>query len=332
MDTTVRDGIYVDQSWPEWGVAYHWSDGKVIERQETAKGTCLEMVYRPRWGMSCYMNGEIQSCETDERLYHETLVHPAMLYVTSPRRVLVIGGGEGATAREVLKWPSVERVDMYEWDAEVVNCFQTRYRQWADGAWDDPRLVVHTEDIFTVVQPGRYPSDPYDVIIVDLFEPSSDSPMWTLFSRLASDWLVEGGSMAMYSGIRNHWRDVHPAEEWLNPTRLQEDEQQGIVIPRLLSHRVVYSYKVFMPSFLGEAMFLLLAPANHTPTWNTLAVSVRPPNQPNQPNQPNDGIQSHLTSERWISYHTWNIYPGLERVNTEDVAEGFDTEGVLHGV
>ena len=312
---------YIDRTWPEWGVQYHWTDGRVIERQETAKGTLLEMVYRPRWGLACYMNGEIQSCETDERLYHETLVHPAMLYGGQPRRVLIIGGGEGATAREVLKWPSVERVEMYEWDAEVVNTFRTRYRQWAEGAWEDPRLVIHNEDIFSVVQPGRYPSVPYDVIVMDLFEPSSDRRMWSLFSRLASDWLAEGGAMAMYAGIRNHWRDIHPAEEWLNPTRLQEDEEQQIELPRILTDRMVYSYRVFLPSFLGEAMFLLLAPQGFSPTWNTLAVPTRPPHPPL------NGISSHLTAERWVAYHTWNTYPGLETREGEAEAEG-----VRHGV
>lgn len=316
----VDESNYIDSTWPEWGVEYHWKGGRVVERQETEKGTLLEMVYRPQWGLACYMNGEIQSCEADERLYHETLVHPAMLYGLQPRRVMIIGGGEGATAREVLKWPSVEHVDMYEWDPEVVHAFQTRYRQWAEGAWEDPRLAVHFQDIFSVVGPNHYPSEPYDVILIDLFEASSDPRIWYLFSRLASDWLTERGAMAMYVGIRNHWRDIHPAEEWLHPTRLQEDEQQNIHLPRILSNRVVYSYKVFLPSFLGESMFLLLASSQVSPAWNTLATPIHPPHPPG------NGISSHLTLERWTAYHTWNIYPGLE---TRDFDEA---EGVRHGV
>lgn len=306
---------YIDNSWPEWGVSYHWSGGKVIEKLETVKGTSMEMVYRPRWGLACYMNGEIQSCETDEQLYHESLVHPSMIYTAQHRRVLIIGGGEGATAREVLKWPTVERVDMYEWDADVIDCFRTRYRQWADGAWDDPRLIVHTDDIFSVVQQGSYPPVPYDVIIVDLFEPEADTRMWSLFSRLASDWLSEGGAMSMYAGIRNHWNDIHPAEEWLDASRIQEYYEANISINQVLAHRDVFSYKVFIPSFLGEAKFLLITHANQIPHWSSLVLHQSP--------QMN-GIQSHLTHDVWMAYYTWNRYhfPGV----------ALDAEGVFHAV
>ena len=305
---------YIDNSWPEWGVTYHWSGGKIIEKLETAKGTSLEMVHRPRWGLACYMNGEIQSCETDEKLYHESLVHPAMLHASQPRRVLIIGGGEGATAREALKWPSVERVDMYEWDAEVVDCFRTRYPQWANGAWNDLRLVIHTDDIFAVVQEGVYPPAPYDVIIVDLFEPESDVRMWSLFSRLASDWLSEGGAMAMYAGIRNHWNDIHPAEEWLDVNKILEYQEAHININQVLANRDVFSYKVFLPSFLGESKFLLITNANQIPHWSSLS---------SHPNT-QQGIPSHLTHDVWMSYYTWNRY---------HLAGGaFDVEGVFHGV
>jgi hypothetical protein len=313
---------YVDNSWPEWGVQYHWSGGKVVERRETAKGTVLEMVHRPQWGLACYMNGEIQSGIVDERMYHETLVHPAMIYTPLPRRVLVIGGGEGATAREVLKWPSVERVDMYEWDPEVVECFRSHYPQWADGAWDDPRLVIHYEDIFSIVQQGIYPPVPYDVILVDLFEPTSDSRMWLLFSRLASNWLSEQGAMAMYAGIRNHFRDIHPAEEWLDSTRIQEYEQEHISINNILAQRNVFSYKVFLPSFLGESMFLLITHANQTPQWSLLTHHTTPV-------YPQiSGILSHLTPDIWFSYHTWNQYHFLGSNAVVDM----EAEGVFHGV
>ena len=311
---------YIDNSWPELGVTYHWTGGRVIDRRETARRTILEMVHRPMWGLSCYMNGEIQSCEIDEHLYHETLVHPAMIHTTQPRRALIIGGGEGATAREVLKCRSIERVDMYEWDAEVVDCFRNNYRQWAEGAWEDPRLFVYSEDVFSVVQNHVYPPVPYDIIIVDLFEPESDERIWTLFSRLASNWLSEGGAMAMYAGIRNHWRDIHPAEEWLDSSRIQKYYQQHISINRILAHRDVFSYKVFIPSFLGEAKFLLVTRSNQIPQWTMLTTSHNPPHPPL------NGMQSHLTSDIWMSYHTWNRYhfQGNEPV--------LDEEGIFQGV
>jgi hypothetical protein len=140
--------FYIDNSWKEGNVSYVWRDIARLDSIITHRKTHVEMIHRPDWGVACYMDGDIQSCELDEALYHESLVHPVMSSVVRPKRVMIVGGGEGATAREVLKWPSVEHVDMYEWDEDVVRLFQMKYPQWAKGAWDDPRLHLHFEDIF----------------------------------------------------------------------------------------------------------------------------------------------------------------------------------------
>lgn len=293
--------VDVTESWPERGVSHRWSECQVVDRMETHRGTLMEMIFRPRYGRACYMNGEIQSCDFDEQLYHQTLVHPAMVHTPSPRRVMVIGGGEGATAREALKWPSVERVDMYEWDKDVVDYFKkdSDYQQSIEKkAWDDPRLVVHIADIFSVVQEGTYPPVPYDVIIVDLFEPEEDERSWMLFTRLASDWLSEYGSLVMYAGVRNPLHDIHPAERWLDPVRIQRYHENHLEMNHIMVHRDVYSYKVFIPSFHNEACFLMLTHGTNHPQWKSLIPY---------------GIQSHLSPEIWTSYHTWNQYKDVLR-------------------
>lgn len=262
-----------------------WNPAQVVECRTTARGTYLEMVQRPHLGLACYMNGEIQSAEVDEEVYHEALVYPAMAHSSTARRILILGGGEGATAREVLKWSSVERVDMYEWDEEVTTLFRTRFPQWGKGAWDDPRLVLHHEDVFTVFRKGNDPPVRYDVILVDLFEPSEE--VWVLFSTLASHWLAEGGAMVLYAGVRHPLYDIHPAEEWLKEERIHSyDEHHAI-----LSHRDVYSYKVFLPSFLGEAMFLMICPSSssHAPSFSSPS-------------------STGLTHDVWKAYTTWNRY------------------------
>lgn len=291
---------YQDTTWPELGVSYHWSNARVVEQRTTERGTCLEMVHRPRWGMACYMNGEIQSCEMDERIYHESLVHPALAYTSSPRRVLILGGGEGATAREVLKCPTVEHVEMVEWDREVVDCFRTSYPQWAKGAWEDPRLVVSYEDVFERVRTGP-PAERYDLIVVDLFEPSEEDTMWLLVSQLAAEWLTPQGCLTMYAGMRNPFVDRHPSEEWLEEKRMETYERRGIPLPSLLAQRDVYSYKVFIPSFCGESMFLFLTPTPSTPDWERIRA-----------------LSSHLTPEIWAAYYTWNRY----RERAEGVFQG----------
>jgi spermidine synthase len=282
---------YVDNSWQQWGVSYHWKDAVVVESRTTDRGTVLEMIRRPKWGMACYMNGEIQSCEVDEKIYHQAFVDPLMAHCKTPRRVMIIGGGEGAMAREVLKWPSVERVDMYEWDKDVVDCFRNSYRQWANGAWDDPRLEIHFDDIFKVIVHGNYPVVPYDVILVDLFEPDGHSELWNLFTHLSSNWLADDGVIGMYTGIRNHMEDTHPVEEWLRDSRITEYRDMGFGMNHILSSRNVYSFKVFIPSFLGEATFLCLVPSRSNPKWDIL-----------------EGLSSHVDEEIWRSYHTWNSY------------------------
>jgi|LauGreDrversion4_2_1035121.scaffolds.fasta_scaffold14228_3 predicted membrane-bound spermidine synthase len=292
---------YVDNGWPEWGVAHQWKGAHVVDQRTTERGTVLEMVDRPRWGLACYMNGEIQSAVVDERVYHEALVHPAMVH-THPRRVLILGGGEGATAREVLKWQSVQHVDMYEWDREVVDIFR-QYPQWSQGAWEDPRLHVHYEDAFDVIRPGVFP-EPYDVIIIDLFEP--DGRLWSLFSRLASDALTPAGTIVMYAGIRHPGDPLHPAEHWLEPDRIVADQEQGLSINGVLARRDVYSYKVHVPSFFGEAMFLLLTHTNQIPQWSTLV--------PHDAEGSRQGPLSHLTPEVWMAYHTWARHARVEGV------------------
>jgi len=282
---------YVDQSCQEWGVSFHWKNAVIAESITTEKGTVFEMIHRPKWGMACYMNGEIQSCEVDEKVYHQAFVDPLMAHSENPRRVMIIGGGEGAMAREVLKWPHVESVVMYEWDREVVECFKASYRQWANGAWEDSRLEIHYDDIFKVVVPGNYPIIPYDVILIDLFEPDGHPEIWSLFSRLASNWLSERGVIGMYAGIRDPFTDIHPAEEWLSDHRIQKYQEDGMGINYILSNRNVYSYKVFIPSFFGEAMFLCLVPSDVEPNWKSLNPQL-----------------SHVHSDTWKAYHTWNHY------------------------
>lgn len=298
-----KDEKYIDMSCPELGVEYHWKNSKIKTTLLTERGTVVEMVERPQWGMACYMNGEIQSCLFDEKIYHESLVHPAMVSTFNPRRVLIVGGGEGATAREVLKWRSVECVDMYEWDQEVVELFRTSYPEWGKGVWDDSRLMIHYENIFDVIDQG--PLNRYDVIIIDLFEPSYnveqiiDNNMWILFHKLAFYWLSPYGSMSMYSGIRNHFADTSPSSQLRDPSILNyltENRHRINDMIMELDRKEICSYKVFIPSYSGEAMFLLLKHNNIIPLWNQL----------NNPDL--DNIHSHLTGDLWYSYLHWNSY------------------------
>jgi spermidine synthase len=158
-------GDYVERV-PEDGVTYTWHNATRVFAGTTRRGTYLEFIYRPEWGLACYMNGSIQSCEADEEKYHRALVNP-VLEGLDARRVAVFGGGEGATVREVLKRTSVTCVDMIDWDEDVVTTFRTQFPQWFSG-WNDSRLHLHFEDAFERVQ--RVPEELYDAVIIDMFD------------------------------------------------------------------------------------------------------------------------------------------------------------------
>jgi len=261
---------YIEDTWDEFGVEHRWKNAERLDVLTTNRGTFLEMIYRPNWGIACYMDNAIQSCEVDESIYHESLVHPVMS--SGPvHHVMIIGGGEGATAREVLKWP-IKDLNMYEWDKGVVDIFKKKYPQWAKGAWNDDRLTLYHYDIFKMITVT--PLQQYDVIIIDLFDPDeSNLPQWSMLLYHIKKWLAPRGRIAIYSGIRNVL------------VKKQGYEVLHDIISVELPELEVTPYKVFVPSFSGESTFLLLAPPTAEQHFT---------------------IPSHLTSPIWESYKVFN--------------------------
>ena len=219
----------------EFGVTHVWNNAIIKESIVTHRDIKVEMVERPKWGLTCYMDNCIQSCLSDERIYHEALVHPVMSF--NIKNVCIVGGGEGATAREVLKWP-VEKVDMYEWDKDVVELFK-KYPEWSQGAWDDPRLNVIHEDIFEVTVNKKY-----DALIIDLFEPSEK---WEKLILKLSQW---SSNIVMYAGMNTNTDP--PYKKLMNMIQKLHDQWRGIPVNDIIVK------KIYVPSFLGEAVFLIV--------------------------------------------------------------------------
>jgi len=120
-----------------------------------------------RLGRVLLLDGDIQVTEFDESGYHEMLAHVPLLTHPDPRRVLIVGGGDGGALREVLKHPGVEQVDLCEIDEAVIDA-STRYLPALSCAFDDPRASVHIADGIQYV--GDHP-DSWDVILVDSSDP-----------------------------------------------------------------------------------------------------------------------------------------------------------------
>jgi spermidine synthase len=162
-----------------------------------------EIMETASYGKVLVLDGRIQSSQADEFIYHDALVHPGMLTAeTSPRAALVIGGGEGATLREVLRYPSIRRAVMVDIDGEVVELCRRHLPEMHQGAFDDPRVELRHEDARAYLERT---SERFDCIIIDLVEPLEEGPACMLFTRefyaLVHDRLTPGGTMTMQAGM-----------------------------------------------------------------------------------------------------------------------------------
>ena len=148
-------------------------------------------------GLRLVLDGKTQSTEEDEWVYHEALVHPIMISHEGPEKVLVIGGGEGATIREVLRHRSVKEVTMVDIDGELIEIAKRYLRKWHEGAFEDPRVRLVISDGRKFVESAK--ESEYDVVIIDLTDPTEGSPsryLYTLeFYREVRRILRPGGAM-----------------------------------------------------------------------------------------------------------------------------------------
>lgn len=116
------------------------------------------------------LDGLVMLTELDEFVYHEMIAHPALCLHEAPARVLIVGGGDGGTAREVLRHAAVEQVDLVEIDRLVIETARTYFPEVSSG-FNDPRLQVHVADGVQFVE-GAAPGS-YDLVLVDSTDPIS---------------------------------------------------------------------------------------------------------------------------------------------------------------
>jgi spermidine synthase len=197
----------------------------------------IDIVNTGSFGICLVLDGKIQSSEADEFIYHEALVHPAMISHPQPERVLIAGGGEGATLREVLAHKTVKRAVMVDIDEEVVKLCRRFLPTWHQNAFDDPRAELHFADARKYLDES---SDEFDVIIIDLVDPLEQGPAHLLYTRefyqIVKQKLGPDGIMSV---------QAEPAE-WRNL-----DDFTAIATTLRSVFSIARPYQVHVPSFLG---------------------------------------------------------------------------------
>ncbi|MET1100916.1 MAG: fused MFS/spermidine synthase [Pyrodictiaceae archaeon] len=173
---------------PGWRWFIEWTDkGEGVLRRieriylfRRSPYQVIEVLELSGIGKALVIDGKVQSSIYDEYWYHEALVHPVMLSVDCPRKVLIIGGGEGATLREVLKHRCVEKAVMVDLDSEVIAIAKEYLHEWHQGSFNNPKAEVVISDGKKFLEETR---DNYDVIIIDLVDPTVNSPAAALYTK-----------------------------------------------------------------------------------------------------------------------------------------------------
>jgi len=209
---------------------------KRVLHEATTKFQHAQIVDTATFGIALVLDGKIQSGQKDEFIYHESLVHPAMIAHPAPESVFIAGGGEGATLRDVLMHKTVKKAIMVDIDKEVVDLCRKYLPTFHQGAFDDKRAEVRYEDARKYIANTR---QKFDVAVIDLADPVEAGPAQFLYTKefytLVKNKLKPGGIMVVQSGQSG----------WIN---LQNFYAINSTLRSIFKY--VCPYQVFVPSFV----------------------------------------------------------------------------------
>jgi spermidine synthase len=174
----VKADLWVNEYITPWDIYSHGITRILAYRKTTFQE--MYVVESGAYGKALVLDGKWQSCTGDEFIYHEALVQPAMITHAAPKKVLILGGGEGATTREILRWNTVERVMMIDIDGEVVEACREHLSEMHQGSFDDPRFELVVADALQVLDTT---DEKWDIIISDLTDPIEEGPSFPLFTK-----------------------------------------------------------------------------------------------------------------------------------------------------
>ena len=203
-----------------------------------------------------FLNSHLQFSSRDEYRYHEALIHPGLAAIPAPRRVLVLGGGDGLAVREILKYPQIESITLVDLDPEMTKLFSSHSLLTAlnKNSLTSPRVHVINSDAFPWVDAN---TDSFDFIVIDFPDPTNYSLgklYTTAFYRAVARHLSAQGMLVVQSTSPMFARDSF----WCIAETIK---RVGLK---------TYPYHVYVPSF-GEWGFVLASTHDYTPPTTLLS-------------------------------------------------------------
>ncbi len=248
-----------------------------------------------------FLNSHLQFSSRDEYRYHEALIHPGLASIPAPRRVLVLGGGDGLAVREILKYPQIESITLVDLDPEMTKIFSSHamLTELNKNSLSSPKLHVINADAFPWIDSN---TESFDFIVIDFPDPTNYSLgklYTTAFYRAVARHLSAQGVIVVQSTSPMFARDSF----WCIANTLK---QAGLK---------TFPYHVYVPSF-GEWGFVLASQHDYTPpTPTSLPTGLRfidakgipalfqfPPDMAPlaiPPNQLNDQVLVRLYDQDW---------------------------------
>ena len=210
----------------------------------------IQLVWSPVFGKMLIIDGDVQSTSKDEYIYHEALVHPAMLLAEKPENAIILGGGEGATLKEVLKHKSILKALMIDIDKDAIQIAKDYLQEWHQGSFESPKAKILNLNARKFIE-TQVSSGSVDIIISDVTEPFEDGPSYKLFTKdffeIVNDRLKDGGIFALQASI-------------LRITTFKMHQTIRNTLKKIFA--IVRSYYTYIPSFDTTWGFIIASKKN----------------------------------------------------------------------
>ncbi len=185
---------------------------KIVWQKQSPYQSIIVTNAWPHNDVRLFIDGHLQFSASDEHRYHEALVHPVMTAGTAPKRILILGGGDGMAAREVLKYDGILSIDLVDLDPEMT-WVGTQFNpvvQMNDNALNSELLTIHNADAFNFLQESQ---DVWDRIIIDFPDPHNEaiSKLYSqefyalVLTHLTKDGAIVSQSSSPFFARRTYW-------------------------------------------------------------------------------------------------------------------------------